>query len=76
MAYNKIIPITTRLDQSINYVINPEKTLKAVLDYTENESKTENTIFVTAFNCDKDTAYSDMIKTQNDGKNQNTKMLF
>jgi hypothetical protein len=64
MAYNKIIAITTRLDQSINYVINPEKTLKTVLEYVGDEIKTEGTMFVTAFNCDKDTAYSDMTKTQ------------
>lgn len=64
MAYNKIIAITTRLDQSLNYVINPEKTLKKVMEYTGDEIKTEGTMFVKAFNCDKDTAYSDMINTQ------------
>lgn len=63
MAVTKIWDIKGRLDHSMDYVSNPEKTqnpkyneielqaLKDVLDYAMNEDKTERRFFVTGINC-------------------------
>ena len=63
MAVTKIWDIRGRLDHSMDYVSNPEKThnpkynetelqaLKDVLDYAMNEDKTEQRFFVTGINC-------------------------
>lgn len=63
MAVTKIWDIKGRLDHSMDYVRNPEKTqnpkyneselqaLKDVLDYAMNEDKTEKRFFVTGINC-------------------------
>lgn len=41
MAYDKIIPVTSRLDHCVEYIKNPEKTdLSAELEYITNENKT------------------------------------
>ncbi|MGI5920769.1 MAG: relaxase/mobilization nuclease domain-containing protein [Syntrophomonadaceae bacterium] len=74
MAYTKIIKITTRLDRSVDYALNPEKTgLENALDYAMNRDKTETTYFETAFNCRKEYAFEDMTITKKrwkkDGKN-------
>lgn len=61
-----------RLDTSIKYIENPEKTkysldltaVENVEKYIENGDKTEKGVYVTAFNCSKDKAYEQMIKTQ------------
>lgn len=63
MAVTKIWDIKGRLDHSMDYIRNPEKTqnpkyneselqaLKDVLDYAMNEDKTEQRFFVTGINC-------------------------
>jgi len=48
MAYDKIIPIRSRLDHCIDYVLNPEKTAGLEL----------------AMNCSLDSAYKDMTETK------------
>ena len=50
MAITKIIAITARLDNCINYVINADKT--------------EQCLYVTSFNCRADKAFADMTDTQ------------
>ena len=65
MAYTKIIVISNRLDQCLNYTQNEEKTsLRETLDYAMNRSKTERECFVTAINCESETAYADMQSTK------------
>ena len=67
MAYDKIIPIRTRLDHCIDYVLNPEKTeLSAVLAYMENGEKTSlpTRQLAGSINCSLDTALSDMLHTK------------
>lgn len=67
MAYDKIIPIRVRLDHSVNYILNPEKTsLAAALDYIGNEEKSTvgQTVLETAINCQLGTAYQDMMDTK------------
>ncbi len=71
MAYTKIWSIKTRLDCSLSYIVNPEKTkyrldMEAVEDvekYIRNNDKTEQGLYVKAFNCGRD-AYKRMLKTQ------------
>ena len=71
MAYTKIWSIKTRLDCSLSYIVNPEKTkyrldMEAVEDvekYIRNDDKTEQGLYVKAFNCGRD-AYKRMLKTQ------------
>ena len=65
MAYTKIKPIRTRLDTCVNYVLNKEKTdLYNALGYIMNEQKTggEQALFETAINCNKETAFQDMMQ--------------
>ena len=65
MAYTKIIVIHNRLDRCLNYTQDEEKTsLEAVLDYAMNRDKTEQDCFETALNCDRETAYADMMDTK------------
>lgn len=67
MAYDKIIPIRTRLDHCMGYVVNPEKTeLSAVLAYIENGEKTSlpTRQLAGSINCSLDTALSDMLHTK------------
>ncbi len=65
MAITKFIKIRTRLDRSINYAVNPEKThMSNALEYIGNESKTANSVYVTSFNCSCKNAYKEMIETQ------------
>ena len=65
MAYTKIIVIHNRLDRCLNYTQDGEKTsLEAVLDYAMNRDKTEQDCFETALNCDRETAYADMMDTK------------
>lgn len=52
MAYDKIIPVTSRLDHCMDYVQNPEKTdLSMALGYIVNEEKTAR-VLVDGINCD------------------------
>lgn len=68
MAYTKILTVSRRLDQSIAYARNKDKTssdrLKGVLDYVTDREKVQTTCFETALNCDVETAYADMMATK------------
>lgn len=72
MATTKIWAIKDRLSRVVNYAKNPEKTvfsdLKQVLKYAENDEKTieknEKMMFVTGVNCNRTTAFEEMILTQ------------
>lgn len=72
MGYTRILSIGVRLDNSLNYISNPEKTdvkldmncLEGRERYIKNDDKTEKGLYVQAFNCSKKNAYKRMIKTQ------------
>lgn len=65
MAYTKIKAIRARLDRCVDYALNPEKTaLDDAIDYIENEDKTAQQFYVSAYNCNADTAFSDMQHTK------------
>lgn len=69
MAYDKIIPIKSRLDHCIHYVLNPEKTeLGRVLEYMGNADKTVTpdgrAVLETAINCRLETACQEMQETK------------
>ena len=72
MAITKIWTVKSRLDLSLNYIANPEKTsikpdidaVEGVIKYIKNEDKTENCLYVKAYNCTTDKPYTDMIDTQ------------
>lgn len=72
MGYTKIWTISTRLDNSMNYITNPNKT-KFKLDieavegpekYITNKDKTESALYVDVFNCSRENAVEQMITTQ------------
>ena len=67
MAYDKIIPIRSRLDHCMGYVLNPKKTeLAQVLSYMDDHGK--NTVskqhLAVAINCNLETALDDMLQTK------------
>jgi len=69
MAYDKIIPIKSRLEHCIHYVLNPEKTeLGRVLEYIGNIHKTVapdgRAVLETAINCRLETACREMQETK------------
>lgn len=65
IAVTKIISIKSRLDTTINYAVNPEKTeIGAALGYIENPDKTAGAVYVSAFNCSSKNAYAEMRATQ------------
>ena len=70
MAYTKILVVHNRLDKSVDYAQNKDKTtlepdpLEAAIDYALNRAKTETTCFETAINCDRETVYADMMATK------------
>lgn len=72
MAYTSIIPVY-RLDRSIDYVKDREKTtkkaqsadsLEEAIDYALNRDKTERTVFEDAIGCTCEEAYTDMVATK------------
>ena len=72
MAYTSIIPVS-RLDNSITYIRNKDKTtkkgqsagsLEEAIDYAMNRDKTERSIFEDATGCVCETAYQDMVATK------------
>lgn len=73
MATTKIWAIKDSLSRVVSYAENPEKTifsnLKQVLKYAENDEKTigknEKSMYVTGVNCNRETAYEEMIEIQN-----------
>lgn len=67
MATTKIWRVHTRIDNLVEYAANPEKTsnmvfddIKGVLEYAEDEAKTEQKLFVGGVNCNPETAASAM----------------
>lgn len=67
MAVTKIWAVHSRLDHLIGYVANTDKTsnpdygdLQTVLEYAEDDSKTEQKYFVSGINCQPETAYAAM----------------
>ena len=71
MATTKLWHIQGRLKDLVDYVENPEKTVKPglqdffnVFSYTQNPAKTAGDQFVTAVNCQKDIALQQMILTK------------
>ncbi len=73
MAITKLWSIKTHLKTSLEYIANPDKAtvqpdidaVEGVIKYIENTDKTENGLYVKAFNCSKDKAYKTMVDTQN-----------
>lgn len=73
MATTKIWAIKDSLSRVVSYAENPEKTifsdLKQVLKYAENDEKTidenEKSMYVTGVNCNRETAYEEMLAVQN-----------
>ena len=72
MAYTSIIPVS-RLDNSITYIRNKDKTtkkgqsagsLEEAIDYAMNRDKTEQDCVETALNCSRETAYADLMDTK------------
>lgn len=67
MAYTSIIPVR-RLDSTVNYVINKEKTTEVSLEdaigYAANRNKTEKSCYEAAFACTLESAFADMRKTK------------
>ena len=76
MATTAIWDVKDRLDRVIDYATNPGKTenldfpdavfqgLRDVLDYTQEDLKTEKQFYVTGINCDPATAYEQMSRTK------------
>lgn len=63
MAYDKIIPLHTRLDHCLDYVLNEEKnSLSYALVYAENPEKSHQ--LVTGINCEARTAHQEMQATK------------
>mgnify|MGYP000398789473 CR=1 FL=1 len=69
MAYTSVIPVH-RLDRSIDYVKDKEKTtqkadsLEAAIDYAMNRTKTEQAVFEDTIGCTNENAYEDMLTTK------------
>ena len=71
MATTSIWAIKERLDHVIDYTTNPSKTSKEayselhkVIEYAKASYKTEEQLYVTAINCDKDSIHEDMMRTK------------
>ncbi len=76
MATTAIWDIKGRLDKVVNYAKNPDKTdasvysqnelqgLSDVMDYTMQNHKTEQRLYVTGINCDPETARDQMVLTK------------
>lgn len=69
MAITKIFAVRSRLDDSIKYATNAEKTsaemLEGKIEYALDGEKTEKHIYETALNCfSASTAYSEMQRTK------------
>ena len=72
MAITKIWSVKSRLDTSLDYIANPEKTSlkpnidakEGVIKYITNADKTEQCKYVTAYGCSDDSPFSDMLETK------------
>ena len=75
MAITKIWSVKSRLDTSLDYIANPEKTSlkpnidakEGVIKYITNADKTEQCKYVTAYGCSDDSPFSDMLETGDEG---------
>ncbi len=88
MATTAIWDVTDRLDRVIDYAANPEKTenpdftspvfqgLRKVLDYTQQDVKTEKQFYVTGINCDPATACEQMVRTKRQYQKQDGILAF
>ena len=67
MAYTSIIPVR-RLDSTVNYVMNKEKTtavsLEDAINYAANRDKTELSCFESSYACTLETDFADMRQTK------------
>ena len=68
MAITKIKAIKKRLDHVIDYITNPAKTSKDLyqdlhdtIDYSKTKNMQEEQLYISTINCNKDSAYEDMI---------------
>ena len=80
MAVTSIWAVTARVDQALNYIMNPEKTTEKpelsaeaiaarqavgdVISYASNSDKTEQMMYVTGVNCTPETALEDFMRTK------------
>ena len=71
MAITKIWSIKSRLDVSLHYIENPDKTelipdidaVEGAIKYIANTDKTDKCLYVKAFNCSVESAYKTMTRT-------------
>ena len=80
MAVTSIWAVKDRVDNALNYIMNPEKTVEKpelssdaitarkavgdVIEYAVNEDKTEQMMYVTGINCTPETALEDFMNTK------------
>lgn len=71
MAVTEIWKVKSRLDHVLKYATDVEKTdghnykeLHNILDYTKEDYKTEQQLYVSGINCMPETAYDEMIITK------------
>ena len=65
MAVSKIIVVRSRLDRCLAYIRNPDKTtLSLELDNAATPGQSETICLETAFNCQLQTAYAEMVETK------------
>ena len=80
MAVTSVWAVKVRMDAAIDYIENPEKTTKRpeleadasaarqaisnVIDYANDEDKTDQMMFVTGVNCDPSTAYQEFMEVK------------
>ncbi len=81
MAITKIWSVRSRLDTSLKYIGNPEKTnlkpdidaVEGVAKYIVNKEKTEKCVYVKSYGCTVENAYEEMIETQRNFKKDERK---
>ena len=80
MAVTSVWAVKSRMDSVLNYIENPEKTKERpelfdeaaaarqaicnVIDYANDEDKTDEMMYVTGVNCDPNTAYEEFIEVK------------
>ena len=71
MAITKILPVRGQLKGCLDYAANPQKTeyfstadMQRLINYTQNEDKTEHQLYVSGFNCMPQNAYRTMQATK------------
>ena len=80
MAVTSIWAVTHHIDNTITYIVNPEKTIERpelsqeainarkavgdVIDYASNGDKTDQMMYVTGINCSPDTAVDEFLSTK------------